>query len=107
MGLHKFKNEFLSCIWVSLMYDLGFPGGSDGKESACSTRDLGLLSGLERSLGDGNGNRLQYSCLENFMDRAAWPATVQGITKNPTQVNNKHKCMVGFLTCLPDEVRNS
>ena len=45
--------------------DLGFPGGSDGNESACSTGDLGSISGLVRSPGGGHGNPLQYSCLEN------------------------------------------
>ena len=44
---------------------LGFPGGSDCKESACKVGDLGLIPGLERSPGEGNGNPLQYSCLEN------------------------------------------
>ena len=49
-----------------------FPGGSDGKVSAYNVGDLGLISGLERSPGEGNGNPLQYSCLENPMDREAW-----------------------------------
>ena len=44
---------------------MGFPGGSDGKESACNVRDLGLIPGLGRYPGGGHGNRLQYSCLEN------------------------------------------
>ena len=61
---------------------MGFPGGSDGKESACNARDLGLILGLERSPGEGNGNPLQYSCLENHMDRGAWQATVHGVTKS-------------------------
>ena len=47
---------------------LCFPGGSDGKASACSAGDPGLIPGLGRSPGEGNGNPLQYSCLENFMD---------------------------------------
>ena len=47
----------------------GFPGGSDSKESACSAGDLGLIPRLRRSPGEGNGNPLQYSCLENSMDR--------------------------------------
>ena len=51
---------------------LGFPGGSDGKESACNVGDLGLIPGLGRSPGGGHGNSLQYSCLENPMDRGAW-----------------------------------
>ena len=48
------------------------PGGSDGKESACNAGDLGSVPGLGRSPGEGNGNQLQYSCLENPMDRGAW-----------------------------------
>ena len=50
----------------------GFPGGSDGKVSACNVGDLGLIPGSGRSSGEGNGNPLQYSCLENSMDRGAW-----------------------------------
>ena len=51
---------------------LGFPGGSDGKESACNVGDLGLIPGFRRSPGEGNGNLLWYSSLENSMDREAW-----------------------------------
>ena len=58
---------------------LQVPHGSDGKESACQAKDLGLISGSGRSLGEGNGNPLQYCCLENSMDRGAWQATVRGI----------------------------
>ena len=54
----------------------GFPDGSDGKESACNVGDQGLIPGLGRSPGVGNGNPLQYSCLENPMDRGAWWAAV-------------------------------
>ena len=54
----------------------GFPGGSDGRESACSVGDLGLIPGLGRFPGVGNGNPLQYSCLENPIDRGAWWAAV-------------------------------
>ena len=50
----------------------GFPGGSDGKESACNTGDVSLIPGSGRSLGEGNDNPLQYSCLGNSMDRGAW-----------------------------------
>ena len=56
-------------------YIVGFPRSSVGKESACSAGDLGSISGLGRSPGEGNGNPLQYSCLENPTDRAAWQAT--------------------------------
>ena len=59
----------------------GFPGGSDGKESACNAGDSGSIPGLGRSPGEGNGNPLQYSCLENPMDRGSWQATVHGVTK--------------------------
>ena len=62
----------------------GFPGGSDGKESACNSGDLGSIPGLGRSLGGGHGNPLQYSCLENPMDRGAWHVTVHGVAKSWT-----------------------
>ena len=60
---------------------LGFPHSSVGKESACNAGDLGLIPGLGRSPGEGNGYPLQYSCLENPMDRRAWQATVHGVTR--------------------------
>ena len=56
----------------------GFPGGSDGKESACNAGDLGLIPESGRSPGEGNGNPVQYSCLENPIDGGAWPTTVHG-----------------------------
>ena len=59
----------------------GFPGGSDGKESACNEGDPGSIPGSGRSPGEGNGNTLQYPCLENPMDRGAWRAMVHGVTK--------------------------
>ena len=60
---------------------MSFPGGSDGKTSACNAEDEGSIPGSERSLGEGNGNPLQYYCLENSMDRGAWWATVHGVVK--------------------------
>ena len=57
---------------------IGFPGGSEGKESSCNTRDPGSILGLGRSPGEGNGYPFQHSCLENPMDRGAWRATVHG-----------------------------
>ena len=63
---------------------MSFPGGSDGKEFACNAGDPGLIPGLGRHPGDGNGNPLQYSCLENFMDRGALWATVHGAAKSQT-----------------------
>ena len=62
----------------------GFPGGSDGKESACSAGDPGSITGSGRSPGEGNGNPLQYTCLENPMDGEAWQATVHGVAKSLT-----------------------
>ena len=64
----------------------GFSGSSDGKESSCNVRDLGLIPGLGRSPGEGNGNPLQYSCLENPMEGGAWQAIVYGVTKSRTQL---------------------
>ena len=61
-----------------------FPGGSDRKESAFNAGDLGLILGLGRSPGEGNGHPLQYSCLENAMDRGTCRATVHGVTKRLT-----------------------
>ena len=61
-------------------------GGSDGKETACSAGDPGSIPGSGRSPGEGNGYPLQYSCLENPMDRGAWGATVHGVTKNRTRL---------------------
>ena len=58
-----------------------FPGGSDGKASAYSVGDPGSIPGSERSPGEGNGNPLQYSCLENPMDRGPWWTTVLGVSK--------------------------
>ena len=58
-----------------------FPGGSEGKESACNTGNLGLIPGSGKSPGEGNGYSLQYSCLENSMNRGTWWATVHGVAK--------------------------
>ena len=64
-----------------------FPGGSEGKASACNAGDPGLIPESERSPGEGNGNPLQYSCLENPMDGVAWYATVHRVAKSRTQLN--------------------
>ena len=63
---------------------VGFPGGSDGKESICNAGDLGSIPELGRSPGGGPGTPLQYSCLENPMDRGAWQAAVHGVTELDT-----------------------
>ena len=64
------------------------PCSSNGKESACSAGDQGSIPGLGRSSGEGNSNPLQYSCLENPVDRGAWQATVCGVTKSWTRLTN-------------------
>ena len=64
------------------------PRGSDGKTSACNAGDLGSIPGSERSLGEGNGNPLQYSCLENPRDKGAWQGTVHGVAKYQTQLSD-------------------
>ena len=65
-----------------------FPGGSDGKASAYNLGDPGSIPGLGKSPGEGHGNPLQYSCLENPMDRGTWKATVHGVAKSQTQLSN-------------------
>ena len=67
---------------------LCFPGGSDGKESACNAGDLGSIPGSGRSLEEVHDNLLQYSCLENLMDRGAWRATVHGVAQSRTQLSD-------------------
>ena len=63
------------------------PGSSDGKASDCNAGDLGSIPRSGRYAGEGNGYPLQYSCLENFMDRGPWLATVYGVAKSRTQLN--------------------
>ena len=62
----------------------GFPGGLEGKESACNAGDPGSIPGSGRSPGGGNGNPIQYSCLGNLMDKGAWQATVHRVAKSQT-----------------------
>ena len=62
-------------------------GGSEGKESACNAGDPGLIPGFRRSPGEGNGDPLQYSCLENSMDTGAWQDTVRGVPKSRTRLS--------------------
>ena len=71
------------------MATLGFPGGSDGKESACKAGDPGSIPGLGKYLREGNGNPLQYSCLGNPMDRGGWWATVHRVVELDT---TEHAC---------------
>ena len=67
---------------------LGFPGGVEVKASACNVGDLGSIPGWGRSPGEGNGNPLQYSCLENPMDGGAWWAAVHGVAKSQTRLRD-------------------
>ena len=73
---------------ASLQPLVGFPGGSEVKASACNAEDLGSILGLGRSPGEGNGNSLQYSCLENPMDGGASWATVLGAAKSQTRLSD-------------------
>ena len=91
-GLHFFLEAlgrnpfliFLACInnWQ------GLPGGSDGKESTCNVGDLGLIPGSGRSSGEGHGNSLHNSWLENSMNRGAWWAKVHAVTKSQTLLSD-------------------
>ena len=78
-GLGRCPGEGKDRLLTSVF--LGFPGASEGKESACNEGDLGLIPGLGRSPGEGNVYPLQYSCLENSMNRGAWQATVHGLQR--------------------------
>ena len=81
-----------------------FPGGSEGKASAYNAGDPGSIPGSGRSSGEGNGNPLQYSCLENPMDGGAWQATVHGVAKSWTRLSDFTHLLAlidGFFTTAP------
>ena len=83
MGSQRVGHDWVTdLIWSDLNTITGFPGGSEVKASACNAGDLGSTPGLGRSPGEGNGNALRYSCLENPMDGGAWWATVHGVAKS-------------------------
>ena len=75
-------------IFLEFLNTLGFPGGSDSKASAHNAGDTGSIPGSGRSSGEGNGNPLQYSCLENSMDGGAWCATDHGVAKSRVRLND-------------------
>ena len=77
--------------------------GSDGKESACNAGDPASIPGSGKSLGEGNGNPLQYSCLENPKEREAWQTTVHGVTKSQTRLSNSTAIIVDFRFCFFNE----
>ena len=81
--LHKGHKGFQESSAIVYLL-MGFPGGSEGKASACNAGDPGSIPWSGRSPGEGNGTPLHYSCLENPMDRGAWQATVHGIAKSRT-----------------------
>ena len=83
---------------------MDFSGSSDDKASAYNAGDLGLIPGSGRSPGEGNGNPLQYSCLENPMDRGPWGATIHGVAKSQTQLSNFSVCVCPFLNELPCKI---
>ena len=78
----------------------GFSGVSGIKESAHNEGNLGSIPGLGRSPGEGHGNPLQYSCLENSMDRGAWQAVVHGVTKHQTRLKGQHFPFHRVLLCM-------
>ena len=80
------RSKILSTIAIRR----GFPGGSDGKESASNAGDLVSIPGSGRSPGEGNNKPLQYSCLENPIDRGAWWAIVHGVTRVKDDLTTNH-----------------
>ena len=85
------KNRVTEDFVEKVGFKLVFQGPSlvaHGVESACSVGDPGLIPGSRKYPGEGHGNPLQYSCLENIMDRGAWQATVYGVTKSQTQLSD-------------------
>ena len=112
MGCHFLLQEILIQGWNSHLPHWGkilllvclrllnFPGGSEGKESACNAGDSGSIPGLWRSPREGTGYPLQHSYLENSLDIGAWQTTVHGVTKGQTQLSNIHFT----LPCLNTEI---
>ena len=104
MGQFKlYYKQYLRTVWdrknmqssLAFIYTRkGFPGASDSKESASNVGDLGLIPGWGRSPGGEHGHPLQDSCLENPVDRGAWWATVHGVAKSQTKLNNHKKQLV-------------
>ena len=91
-GVTKSRTR-LSDFTFTFMANTGFPGGSDGKESACNAGDLGSIPGLGRSSGEGNGYPLRSFCLEASIDRGAWRATVHGVSESDLMEQIMHNTM--------------
>ena len=100
LGILELFNSNINSSPPVYLYFGGFPGGSDGKESACNVGDLGLIPGLGRSPGGEHGNPLQYSCLENPMNRRAWWATVLGVAKSWAWLSAQHSTFVFFILLI-------
>ena len=98
LSAEEVMNEWMNRPWTGRTLK-SFPGGSDGKEPACNAGDRGSVPGLGKSPGEGNGNPLQYSYLENPMDRGAWWATVQGVAKSQTRLNDFYFTGRTLSTC--------
>ena len=81
----------------TLIYICGFSSGSDGEEFSCNAGDPGLIPGSERSPGEGNGNPLQYSCLENSTDRETWWDTVHGGHKESDTTELSHTMRTYYM----------
>ena len=94
-----------SSVFVFGDYHQDFPGGSEVKASACNARDLGSIPGSGKSPGEGNGNPLQYSCLENPMDRGAWLATVHRVAKSRTRLSNFTHSLTHSLTKIKQQMK--
>ena len=89
MGSHRVRHDWSDLAAAAAWLTLGFPGGSAVKNSpANNVGDSSLILGSGRSPGEGNGNPLQYSCLEDSMDKGAWGVTVHGVTKSGTQLSD-------------------
>ena len=96
----SFSNRVFFFFFWGMYVVTSFPSGSDSKESAWNAGDLGSFPGSGRSPGEVNGNTLQYSCLENSMDRGAWWATVHGVTKSRTGLRDFN--LLRLLHCFLD-----
>ena len=100
-----FKKCLTYFVLTSPCVFTGFPGGSEVKASASNAGDPGSIPESGRSPGEGNGNPLQYSCLENPMDRAAWQATVHGVAKSRTRLSDftpLHLCVYRLQQAISD-----
>ena len=80
-GIQAVLTKYASDVKLNYSNTCGFSGWLSGKESTCNAGDTDLISGSGISIGEGNGNPLQYSCLENRMDTGGWWATIHGVTR--------------------------